>query len=173
MKIESSEIQNYKSNSGFTLIEIAVVILLIGVTLLFAAPRLPETLLSEPSKSASRWIILKVKSLKNQSVKEHKQFMLHADINTDRFWSTSESMSEEDKLEAADMSYQLPGGLNLVDVSYPDGETVSSGQVEIRFYSKGYSDRAILHIDDGEDKISLQIEPFLSRVKYYDSYVEF
>ena len=162
-----------RSNSGFTLIELAVVIFLIGVTLLFAAPRLPETLLSEPSKSASRWIILKVQSLKNQSVKEHKQFMLHADINTDRFWSTSESMSEEEKLEAADKGYQLPGGLNLVDVTYPDGEKASSGQVDIRFYEKGYSDRAILHIDDDEDKISLQIEPFLSRVKYYDSYVEF
>ena len=165
--------QKNRSNSGFTLIEIAVVILLIGITLLFAAPRLPESLLSEPSKSASRWIILKVQSLKNQSVKEHKQYSLHADINTDRFWSTSESMSEEEKLEAEDNSYQLPGGLNLVDVTYPDGEKISSGQVDIRFYGKGYSDRAILHINDGEDKISLQIEPFLSRVKYYDNYVEF
>ena len=165
--------QKNRSNSGFTLIELAVVIFLIGITLLFVAPRLPESLLSDPSKSASRWIILKVQSLKNQSVREHKQFTLHADINTDRLWTTSESMSEDEVLEAADNGYQLPGGLNLTDVAYPDGEKVSSGQVDIRFYNKGYSDRVILHIDDGEDKISLQIEPFLSRVKYYDGYIEF
>jgi prepilin-type N-terminal cleavage/methylation domain-containing protein len=170
---ENPKMLKYRSHTGFTLIEIAVVVLLIGITLLFAAPRLPDSLLTDPSKSASRWVILTVKSLKEQSVREHKQFTLHADIAANRFWSTSESMTEEEKQAAEEKSYRLPDALNLVDVEYPDGEKMSSGQVDIRFYDRGYSDRAMLHISDGENKISLQIEPFLSRVKYYDSYVEF
>jgi general secretion pathway protein H len=156
---------------GFTLIEIAVVILLIGITLLFAIPRLPDSPLTDPTKKTSRWIILKVQGLKEQAIREQKQFALHVGIDTNRLWVTDESMSEEEKQNAQKNGYQLPGDINIMDVLYPDASIASSGQVDLLFYKKGYSDQAMLHLDDGKTKFSLQIEPFLSNVKYYDGYV--
>ena len=58
-------------------------------------------------------------------------------------------------------------------MQFPDTSRLLSGQADIAFHKKGYSDRVMLHIADGEDRMSFQIEPFLSRVKVYDHYVSF
>ena len=44
----------------------------------------------------------------------------------------------------------------------------------INFYPKGYSDRAVIHVEDGHDnRYSYLIEPFLPHVKIKDEYIEF
>ena len=158
---------------GFTLVELAVVILLISITLVFALPRLPESPLIDPNGAAARWIILNVRNLKERAVREQTQFTLHVGIDGNRFWITHEAMSEEDRQQAEEKGYRLPGGMRVEDVQYPDSSRLMSGQADIAFYKKGYSDRVMLHIADGDDKMSFQIEPFLSRVKVYDQYVSF
>jgi hypothetical protein len=48
------------------------------------------------------------------------------------------------------------------------------GQTDIYFNEKGYSDKAIIHFEnDDNEKFSFLIEPFLLRVRLYNSYAEF
>lgn len=159
--------------SGFTLVELAVVILLISITLVFAVPRLPESPLVDPSGKTARWIILNVRDLKERAVREQKQFTLHVDIDTSQFWVTHEAMSAEERAQAEQHGYRLPAGVQVADVEYPDRSRLLSGQADIVFYRKGYSDRVMLHIADGQERMSFQIEPFLSRVKVYERYAGF
>ena len=47
------------------------------------------------------------------------------------------------------------------------------GEIEITFYKNGYSDKVLIHLQDGEDYVSYLIEPFLSEVARYETYTGF
>ncbi len=163
-----------RSDRGFTLIELVVVMALMSIMLAFSMPRFRNTLLSDPSREVSRWILLTVPALKKRAVQEQKQYILHIDIDDNQLWVTDDTMSEEEAEAAISKGLVLPDGLNLLDIEYPGRERITSGQAEIRFYRKGYSDKAYIHTEDGDNgQRSYLIEPFLHRVKRYEQYVAF
>ena len=96
---------------------------------------------------------------------------------SNKIWYTEETDEEEGE-EGEDQNkslgeYQIPEGLRIVDVEFPGEETISSGEVEINFYVKGFSDRAIIHIEDDDKELSYVIEAFLLKVKLHDEFVGF
>ena len=155
---------------GFTLIEIAVVILLISIMLLVALPRLPDSPLTDQTRKTKRWVILKVQDLKERAVQDQKTYTLHVGIDSRRLWITSDDMSDENKEQAEKKAFKLDEDLKVLDVEYPGDEKIESGRADILFFAKGYSDRAIIHMSDGDARFSFQIEPFLSNVKLYNAY---
>jgi hypothetical protein len=56
---------------------------------------------------------------------------------------------------------------------FPDGEKITDQTADIVFSEKGYCDRAIIHMKDGDSQFSIYIEPFLPRVTVYDGYIKF
>lgn len=158
---------------GFTLIEIAVVILLISIMLLVALPRLPDSPLTDQTRKTKRWIILKVQDLKESAVRDQKTYTLHVGLESKRLWVTSADMSEEDLEKAEKKAFKLGEELKVLDVEYPGDRKVESGQADISFFAKGYSDRAIIHMADTDKRFSFQIESFLSNVKMRDGYASF
>ncbi len=165
---------SFRLNQGFTLIELIVVITLISLMLFFVIPRFQVDVLSDDTNKVSRWIMLKVHSLKQKAVREQKLYVLHISLDSNRLWVTSEIMSQEE-LQAAEVNgYELSDNINLLDVEYPDEEKISAGRADIYFYKKGYSDKAIIHIsNDDNERRSFLIEPFLSHVRLYDKYIGF
>ncbi len=158
---------------GFTLIEIAVVILLISIMLLVALPRLPDSPLTDQTRKTKRWMILKAQDLKESAVRDQKTYTLHVGLESKRLWVTRADMSEEDREKAEKKAYKLGEDLKVIDVEYPGERKVESGQADISFFAKGYSDRAIIHMADADTRFSFQIEPFLSNVKMRDGYAGF
>lgn len=158
---------------GFTLIEIAVVILLISIMLLVAVPRLPDSPLTDQTRKTKRWVILKVQDLKGRAVRDQKTYTLHVGIDSKRLWVTSDDMTDESKDQAEKNAFKLDEDLKVLDVEFPGDLRVASGRVDVSFFAKGYSDRAIIHMADNEARFSFQIEPFLSNVKLYDAYTGF
>jgi len=159
--------------SGFTLLELIVVISLLGIMLVLAVPRFHETLFLDESKTSSRWIIGKIQSLKEAAVRNQKHYTLHIDLDSERFWETDESMSLEAIENAALNAASLPSGLKISDIEYPIRGKINSGQADITFYKNGYSDKVLIHLQDGQTDVSYLIEPFLSDVSRYEAYVGF
>lgn len=165
---------SFRLNQGFTLIELIVVITLISLMLFFAIPRFQVDVLSDNTNKVSRWIMVKVHSLKEKAVSEQKLYVLHISLDSNRLWVTSEIMSQEELQAAEANGYELSDDINLLDVEYPDEEKISVGRADICFYKKGYSDKAIIHIsNDDNERRSFLIEPFLSRVRLYNKYIGF
>ncbi len=159
---------------GFTLIELIVVISLIGLMLFVSLPRLQDNPFLDGSKQSSRWLIGKVRSLKESAIRDQKQYTLHFDLDSGRIWETNESMSPEGLEGAAlNSSYSLPDDLRIIDIEYPQKGKTYSGQAEITFYKAGYTDKALVHMQEDDTYLSFLIEPFLSNVQFFESYARF
>ena len=158
---------------GFTLIELIVVIALIGLMLFFSLPRLQNNPFLDDSKKSARWLIGKVRALKESAIRDQKQYSLHFDLDSGRIWETNEAMSQEDSESAALDSYALPEDVRIIDIEFPAQEKITSGQADITFYKAGYTDKAFVHLQDGETYLSFLIEPFLTNVQVIEKYVDF
>jgi len=160
-------------NSGFTLIELIVVITLMGLMLFFSLPRLQNNPFLNDTKKSSRWLISKIQTLRESAIRDQKTYILHFDLGSGRVWETSETMSPEDIENAANDSYVLPDDLQIIDIEYPSQGKIHSGQAEINFYKAGYTNKAIVHMQDGDTYLSFLIEPFLSDVQFFEKYASF
>ncbi len=158
---------------GFTLIELIVVISLFGLMLFFSLPRIQNNPFIDDSKKSARWLIGKVQSLKESAIRDQKQYSLHFDLDSGRIWETNESMSQEDHENAELNSYALPDDVRIVDVEYPAKEKITTGRTEITFYKAGYTDKAFVHMQEGDIYLSFLIEPFLSNVQVIEKYAGF
>jgi len=160
-------------NAGFTLIELIVVIALMGLMLFFSLPRFQNNPFLDDTKKSSRWLITKVQTLRESALRDQKRYTLHFDLDSGRVWETNEAMSSEEIESTVMDSYQLPEDLRIVDIEYPSKGKISSGQAEISFYKTGYTNKALVHMQDGDTYLSFLIEPFLSDVQFFDKYASF
>lgn len=177
-----THIINFRSNDqckgrGFTLIELIVVITLISIMMFFAVPRLNTNLLSSNEREVSKWIVLTVKSLKKNALRGQIRHRLHVDLDNNKLW-TSVDAPEIDELEEMAQKkmneYELPDGFQLIDVAFPGEQKKNSGVAKIRFFKKGYSDHAMIHLeDDSANRLTYEVEPFLLHVQIHEKYVEF
>jgi len=161
-------------NSGFTLIELTVVIVLISIMLFFTMPKFQSFVGPNQNRKFSRWLTMQINTLKDNAARNRKLYILHISPVSGKLWITEESATEEAILEAEEGGHQVPEDLRITDVEFPVHGKISAGRADICFYRNGYSDKALIHLeDDDNNQISFLIEPFLSKVKQYDEYVEF
>ncbi len=160
--------------SGFTLIELIVVIVLLGLMFSFALPKMDGFLFSSGTDKVSRWVILNVLNLKRKAVKEQIRYSLNVDIPENSFFISIDGMDEIALAEARENGYKLGDNVKIIDVVFPFESPDEEKITNIFFYTKGYSDNAIIHIEnrDGE-KFSFVIEPFLPGVEIKEELVEF
>ena len=158
---------------GFTLIELIVVLALMGLMLFFSLPRLQNNPFLDNSKQSSRWLIDKIQALKENAIRDQKMYTLHFDLDSGRIWETNESMSQDDIESAVLNSYALPDDLRIVDIEYPTRGKINSGQAAITFYKAGYTDKALVHMQDGDTYLSFLMEPFLPNVQFFEKYASF
>ncbi|QTA78571.1 Prepilin-type cleavage/methylation N-terminal domain-containing protein [Desulfonema limicola] len=160
--------------SGFTLVELIVVIALLSIMLAFALPRFEGNMLADNNKKVTRWFMNQVQILRQNSLKNRKVYILNISPDAGTMWITDESMTEEDLETASQNGYSLPDDITITGILYPDGDKISFGSAEIRFYKTGYSDKVIIHIeDDDNNPVSLLIEPFLPAIKVYEQHIDF
>ena len=142
-----------------------------SILLFFSIPRLDVSLLKDRDRELSAWIILTIKSLKEKAFREQQTFVLSLDLDENRMWTAPADAADEIPPEE---KQPLPRGFRLLGLAHPNQERIISGVVEIRFYPQGHSDAALIYMEDNRNnRVTYQIEPFLSRVKIHEGYFEY
>ncbi|MBF0119965.1 MAG: hypothetical protein HQK79_14105 [Desulfobacterales bacterium] len=155
--------------------ELMIVIVLISMMLFISVPKFQDALLNDNTKKSCRFIIGKIQTLKEASMREQSEYILRIGVTDGSLIATK--ISSDDSTASSSIpqnTYKLPGNVKIIDVEYPDGKKISQGEAEIKFYPKGYSNKAIIHLKGEDDQqISFFIEPFLSTVRLVQSYKSF
>ena len=159
---------------GFTLIELMVILILIGIVLVLTIPRFQTGIVTDDLKASTRKIIGLIRGLKDEAVREHKTCFLHFDLESDRYWIDSTVMSEEERARAAENAFALPEGVHVLDVWFRDKGKQMIGRTAIRFSEKGYIQPSVIHLGSEDDRVfTLVLRPFLGKVKIHEGYIEF
>ncbi len=163
-----------RSSRGYTLIELTVVVLLISLMAVMAIPRFRYALLTDDLKSTTRKMTGIIRNLRNEAVRTQQTQYLHLDLESNRFWTDSAAMTEEERVLAQKRTSSLPQGVNLVDVWLKGEGKKAEGRASIPFTKKGYAPQAVIHLgsEDGR-RFTLVLSPFLHRIEVMDDYVDF
>jgi len=156
--------------NGYTLIELALVVFLVGLMLALAIPRVRETLLHDGLKATVRHLIGEVRELRSEAVREQVDYVLQLDLNNHAFWTYSADMTPEKRDEQKKAAYQFPAGVTIVDVSQIGMENKSEGEVAIKIFKQGYVQPTVIHLKQEDRNFTLYYAPFLSTIKVYEKY---
>ena len=157
---------------GYTLIEITVVVVLIGVILLMAVPRIHDTVTNDRMRSAVRYLSGMARELRANAVREQVDHYLHMDLDKRLIWNTRDNMTAEDRTLRRVQARSLPAGVRIADVAFAEEGKKNKGEAIIRFFSQGYVQPVAIHLTDEERVMTLIFQPFLSTFEVQDKYVD-
>jgi Tfp pilus assembly protein FimT len=163
-------------SNGFTLIELTIIIVILGVMLSLIIPRLGE--IGEANlKRSARHLTGMIRFLHEESLAKKERYRLRFDVTEGRYWTekwTILSLSErtaEYKRYSSDMATEgrLSGQTTFRDVkvaSHPD-------ETYIEFSPEGWVERALIHLRDGDNRdFTLMVNPLTGDTELREGYVE-
>lgn len=163
-----------RQERGFSLIELTVVVVIIGMTMALTMPRFRQNLLSDHLKSSTRRVAGLITNLSKEAVREHKDYLLYFDLAGDRYWTENQGLTAEGRLMAREQAVGLPEDVRLLDIKKKGDELRTTGEVPIMITKKGYLQPATIHIGSDQGRVfTLYLKTFAGKAEILDGYVEF
>ncbi len=156
--------------NGYTLVELAVVVFLVGIMLALGIPKVRESLINDGLKSTQRHLIGAIRELKANAVREQVDYVMDLDLNGQTFWTYGEDMTPEKRDEMRKIAFHLPEGVKITDVSQLGVEKKADGDIAIRFYKQGQVQPTVIHLAEEGRAATIVLAPFLDTLKVYDTY---
>jgi prepilin-type N-terminal cleavage/methylation domain-containing protein len=173
-KNHGSGVKGDNTGKGFTLVELAVVIVVLGVMFALVIPRLGELGKADLKRSA-RHLTGMIRFLKGESQARKAVYRLQFDVNGGHYWAevltpTSENTVEFRRLQSVIGSEgSLSGNTTFRDVvvgSHPD-------DAFIQFNPDGWVEHAMIHLRDGRDRdYTLAVKPLTGDTELHEGYLE-
>jgi Tfp pilus assembly protein FimT len=155
------------------LIELSVVVLLIGMMLLIAVPRVRDTLLGDDLKTTARQLIGTAQALRNESVREQTDYLLRINLDEPSFWHYPADTTAEKRQEIRQKAFRLPEGIEISAVRHAGQVPRTEGEAVIRFFRQGYTSPTIVRLVRDQRALTLVFQPFLPTVTVYEKHVDF
>lgn len=163
-----------KGQAGFTLIELALVVLLLG---LLASLSLPLLSGLEPDRlnATVRRLSGTVKYLYNEAAMTGTEHRLTFDLQGDTYSATKLSPAGElQPLQGIGAGYQLSDGVHFVDIYQPQLGGRNDGEVTTSLLPGGWLQETIIHLqDDDGRKMTLRLAPLTGLTEIYNGYRDF
>jgi len=168
-----SAIRNPQSK-GFTLIELAVVIAILGVMIALVAPMLGE--LGEANlKRSARHLTGMIRFLHEEAQAKKAAYRLRFDIQDGRYWAESPKLVSESAVEFQKTTSVIGGEGSLFgQTTFRDIKAGSHpDDPYILFTPDGWVENTVIHLRDGSDRdFSLLVKPLTGKTELLEGYVE-
>jgi prepilin-type N-terminal cleavage/methylation domain-containing protein len=161
-----------RTERGFTLVELLVVIALIGVVLALAVPTTRDALTVNDLKKATRKLVGMERQLRADAVRDQIDYILVLSIPDAGYYVITPDMTPEKLLEVEKGAKKLSGDISVLDVVKQKNEKIADGKVKIKFGKNNISPPLVIHLAEGEDRMTLVVNPFLGVTAVYDEYMD-
>ena len=158
--------------SGYTLIELVLVVFLVGLMLFLAVPKVRDSLINDALAASVRRTIGVARGLRADAVREQLDYVLQLDLKNNVFWIYSVDMTPEKQAERKAAAFRLPEGVKIADTSQPIVGKKVDGETSIKFYKQGYIQPTVIHLAREDRFATIVLAPFLSTIKVYEKYVD-
>lgn len=162
------------NQAGFTLIELALVVLLLG---LMASLGLPLLSGFEPNHldSSARRLAGTVKYLYNEAAMTGQEHRLTFELADSSYRAANVSPSGElQPLQGVGAKKRLSSGVRFVSIYQPQRGEQREGEVTTALLPGGWLEETVIHLqDDAEHKMTLRLVPLTGLTEIYDGYRDF
>jgi general secretion pathway protein H len=164
------------ATSGFTLLELAIVLLILGIAASFVVPRLRSTddvalqASAERLASTARWLY-------EEAAFRRLPMRLNVDLDKQVYWVTVFNDDLEQPEFVVDGSplaqpVALPDAVAFVDVVVPAVGMVEEGIVFAEFSPEGWADALVVHLEGRRGgRATLAVEPLTGRARVAEGYI--
>jgi len=159
---------------GFTLIEIAVVLAIIGMVLMLVMPRLPSSD-HENLKVSARTLASTLRYMQDRAATGRTIYYLRMEPGTDRVkvLEAAEDGSEKEPLDPLLRKSPVKEGIVVADVVIPRLGKVNDGMLRLDIGNGGLRDFVVIHLRSPDDKFwTIMAFPSSGKVKVFDGYQE-
>ncbi len=163
-----------KKTSGFTLIEIAVVLAIIGMVMLLVLPRLPSAE-SENLKTSARTLATTLRYMQDRAATGRTLFFLRMEPGTDSVQVLEAAADGSEKAPDDPLLRKRPvkEGIQVADVVIPRLGKISDGQLRLEVGMSGLRDFAVIHLRSPDNSFwTVMAFPAGGKVKVYQGYQE-
>ncbi len=161
-----------QGQTGFTLLELLVVIILAGVIVVLAVPSTRDALTGDSLKKASRQFIAMERKLRGDAVRDQIDYILCIDIPNSAYWVITSDMTPEKQDEIKKTAKRLPADVVIADIVDASNKKKFDGEARIIFRKSNTCSPALIHLSYKEDNMTIAINPFLGVTGIYDKYVD-
>ena len=163
-----------QNHRGFTLIELAVVIVVLGVMIAIIAPRLGEIGEADLKRSA-RHLTGSIRFLRDEAQAKKEVYRLVFDIEGGHYWTEALTISPDNTAEFKRAQSVIGGEGNLSgQITFHDVHPVSHpDDAFILFTPDGWVEKTYIHLLDGEGKeFTLIVRPLTGDTELREGDVE-
>jgi prepilin-type N-terminal cleavage/methylation domain-containing protein len=161
------------NNAGFTLIELAMVILVIGIVSAIAMPRFGGLLERQQMRRTINAIRGYARYLQAYAASEKCVYALTFDLDQQVLSTASVPTLECPGQTRRLPDYVVPSTVRILDVVTPENEKFGEGQIPTLFFPNGFVQPSVIHLGGiGVEPVTLMIEPLTGRIQVFDGYVE-
>ena len=162
-----------RSNRGFTLVELAMVMLVLSIVAAVAMPRIGGMLDRQNMRRTINVVRGTVRYLQARAALTKRVYRLTFDL--DRQTMSACYLTEDectDERNRVLREYHFPDAAQVQDVINGLGEKTLDGKAATHFHPSGIADPSIIHLRGfGTERMTLRIEPLTGRLKVIDGYV--
>lgn len=154
---------------GFSLIELVVVCLLIGLFLSLALPSMRSVLYTNPLKSDARKLIGMVKEVRALAARENRAYLMQVDRDHNTFAFEPKNKTAEEEESDTRKELVLAEGIEVTKVVQADTEASALNDISIWISPKGYMEELRIRLEDQRDDwLELVFQPFVDDVVFAD-----